>query len=69
MKEWIIHDKPDFMDVAYVTEKSIQDELDRTSKAEVKTMIISYLLMFLYISFALGKMRGSIRKCFVIHYS
>ncbi|KAF7384137.1 hypothetical protein HZH66_012387 [Vespula vulgaris] len=64
MKEWIIHDKPDFMDVAYVTEKSIQDELDRTSKAEVKTMIISYLLMFLYISFALGKMRGSIRKCF-----
>ncbi|XP_047362414.1 NPC intracellular cholesterol transporter 1 homolog 1b-like [Vespa velutina] len=64
MKEWIIHDKPDFMDVAYVTEKSIQDELDRTSKAEVKTMIISYLIMFLYISFALGRMRGSIRKCF-----
>ncbi|KAI4483549.1 hypothetical protein M0804_007809 [Polistes exclamans] len=64
MKDWVIHEKPDFMDVAFVTEKSIQDELDRTSKAEVVTMIISYAVMFLYISFALGQMRGSIKKCF-----
>ncbi|KAK2576131.1 hypothetical protein KPH14_007462 [Odynerus spinipes] len=64
MKEWTTNEKPDFMDVAYVAERSIQDELDRTSKAEVKTMIISYVVMFVYIAFALGKMRGSVKKCF-----
>ncbi|XP_014484242.1 PREDICTED: Niemann-Pick C1 protein-like [Dinoponera quadriceps] len=64
MAKWVDNDRPKFMDVAYTTEKSIQDELDRTSKAEVTTMVISYLLMFVYISIALGKIRSTLAGCF-----
>ncbi|KAG7199591.1 hypothetical protein KM043_014196 [Ampulex compressa] len=63
MKEWNVNGRPEFMDVAYTTERSIQDELDRTSKAEAKTMLISYALMFIYIAVALGKMKPSITGC------
>ncbi|EFN76025.1 Niemann-Pick C1 protein [Harpegnathos saltator] len=60
MAKWVNDGRPEFMDVAYSTERSIQDELDRTSKAEVWTMVISYLLMFVYISIALGKSESRI---------
>lgn len=65
MAKWDSNDRPEFMEVAYTTEKSIQDELDRTSKAEVITMVISYLLMFVYIALALGKIKPSFIGCFV----
>lgn len=65
MEKWNVHDRPKFMDVAYSTERSVQDELDRTSKAEVITMVISYLLMFVYVALALGKIRVSLVGCFV----
>ncbi|XP_020288824.1 Niemann-Pick type protein homolog 1B-like [Pseudomyrmex gracilis] len=63
MSEWNRERRPEFMDVAWTTEKSIEDELDRTSKAEVITVIISYLVMFVYIAFALGKIRTSFVDC------
>lgn len=65
MAKWDQNDRPNFMDVAWTTEKSIQDELDRTSKAEVITMVISYLLMFVYVAFALGRIKLSLIGCFV----
>lgn len=65
MAKWVADSKPTFMNIAYTTEKSIQDELDRTSKAEVMTMVSSYLLMFVYISIALGRVRSSLVGCFV----
>lgn len=65
MKKWDEHDRPIFMDVAWTTEKSIEDELDRTSKAEIMTMVISYLVMFVYVAFALGKIKASMVGCFV----
>lgn len=65
MSEWNRERRPEFMDVAWTTEKSIEDELDRTSKAEVITVIISYLVMFVYIAFALGKIRTSFVDCVV----
>ncbi|XP_036144455.1 NPC intracellular cholesterol transporter 1 homolog 1b [Monomorium pharaonis] len=64
MEKWDRDDRPNFMDVAWSTEKSIQDELDRTSKAEVITVVISYLLMFVYVAFALGKIKASVVGCF-----
>ncbi|KAL6255124.1 hypothetical protein P5V15_013454 [Pogonomyrmex californicus] len=64
MEKWNQNDRPGFMDVAWSTEKSIQDELDRTSKAEMITVVISYLLMFVYVAFALGKIKASIVGCF-----
>ncbi|XP_068081512.1 NPC intracellular cholesterol transporter 1 homolog 1b isoform X2 [Anabrus simplex] len=54
MKNWTTHSKPDFMSVAFSAERSIQDELERESYAEVSTVVISYCIMFLYITVALG---------------
>lgn len=42
------------MDIAFRTERSIEDELVRMSKSDVPTVIISYIIMFLYIALALG---------------
>jgi Niemann-Pick C1 protein len=40
---------------SFSTERSIQDELNRESKSDVKTILISYMAMFLYITLTLGK--------------
>lgn len=64
MKNWTTSSKPDFMEVAFSAERSIQDEIDRESSAEILTMVISYLVMFAYITIALGKFR-SFRTMFV----
>lgn len=45
------------MTISFSTERSIQDELDRGSQSDVKTILISYLAMFLYITLTLGKYR------------
>lgn len=68
MEKWNQNGRPKFMDVAWSTEKSIQDELDRTSKAEVLTVVISYLVMFVYVALALGKFKASVVGCFVSFY-
>lgn len=38
-------------------QSSIEDELNRESSADIPTVILSYLLMFLYASLALGKIK------------
>lgn len=43
------------MDMAYSSERSIEDEIERLSFSEIRTVVISYLIMFLYISVALGR--------------
>ncbi|XP_039275354.1 NPC intracellular cholesterol transporter 1 isoform X4 [Nilaparvata lugens] len=58
MKNWTKHEKPDFMDVAFTSERSIEDELDRESKSDILTILISYLIMFAYIALSLGKIRS-----------
>ncbi|KAK3863989.1 hypothetical protein Pcinc_030288, partial [Petrolisthes cinctipes] len=42
------------MDIAFRSERSIEDELVRMSKSDVPTVIISYVIMFFYIAIALG---------------
>ncbi|KZC13635.1 Niemann-Pick C1 protein [Dufourea novaeangliae] len=66
MGEWDAKERPSFMDVAYTTEKSIQDELERSSQAEILTVIFSYILMFLYVAFALGKITCSFKE-YLVH--
>ncbi|XP_071451565.1 NPC intracellular cholesterol transporter 1 homolog 1b-like [Hetaerina americana] len=56
--------RPEFMDVAFSSERSIQDELNRLSDAEISTVAISYAAMFVYIVLALGKI-GSWRSLLV----
>jgi len=55
MKNWTANSKPEFMDVAYNAERSIEDELDRESTSDVLTILISYLIMFAYIAISLGQ--------------
>jgi len=50
--------------LAYSSERSIQDELETASKADVWTMLGSYLLMFAYIAVGLGQFR-SLRRILV----
>ena len=47
-------DDPDLA-VAFMAERSIEDEIERESHADIYTIIVSYLIMFLYITFALGQ--------------
>ncbi|RZF39227.1 hypothetical protein LSTR_LSTR010321 [Laodelphax striatellus] len=58
MKNWTKYEKPDFMDVAFTSERSIEDELDRESKSDILTILISYLIMFAYIALSLGQIRS-----------
>lgn len=46
------------MDIAYNSERSIQDEIERLSESEVSTIAISYVVMFLYIAVALGRIKS-----------
>lgn len=47
------------MKVAYKAERSIEDELDRQSQSDIVTVVVSYLIMFIYILLALG----DLNKC------
>jgi Niemann-Pick C1 protein len=55
MKNWTANGKPEWMEVAFNSERSIEDELERESHGEVSTVLISYLIMFIYISLSLGE--------------
>lgn len=41
-------------DLAFSSERSIEDELERESQSDVSTILISYLIMFVYIALSLG---------------
>lgn len=55
MKNWTAHEKPDYMDVAFTSERSIEDELNRASRSDVLTILVSYVIMFAYIAVSLGQ--------------
>ncbi|CAD7086055.1 unnamed protein product [Hermetia illucens] len=42
------------MDIAFTSERSIEDELNRESQSDVSTILVSYLIMFAYIAISLG---------------
>lgn len=48
--------------LTYSTEGSIEKELNKSTNTDVRIVIISYLVMFAYVSFALGTGGGSISK-------
>lgn len=55
MKKWDANNRSEYMHVAFSAERSIQDEIERLSESEVLTVVISYIVMFVYIALALGK--------------
>ncbi|KRG00412.1 uncharacterized protein Dwil_GK26859 [Drosophila willistoni] len=42
------------MDIAFTAERSIEDELNRESQSDVLTILVSYIIMFMYIAISLG---------------
>ncbi|XP_032685045.1 NPC intracellular cholesterol transporter 1 isoform X2 [Odontomachus brunneus] len=57
MKNWTATKKPAYMDVAFTSERSIEDELNRESQSDVLTILVSYVIMFAYIAISLGQIR------------
>ncbi|XP_074041051.1 NPC intracellular cholesterol transporter 1 isoform X2 [Leptinotarsa decemlineata] len=58
MKNWTNTEKPDFMDIAFFSERSLEDELDRQGQSDIITILISYMIMFAYIAIALGQVNS-----------
>ncbi|XP_067640967.1 NPC intracellular cholesterol transporter 1 homolog 1b [Eurosta solidaginis] len=48
----------DKMEIAYSAERSIQDAIVELSEGEAVTVIVSYAVMFVYVTIALGKIRS-----------
>lgn len=48
--------------IDFNTERSLQDELDRETQSDIKTILISYIAMFIYITITLGSYRISVNK-------
>lgn len=44
--------------VSFSSERSIEDEIDRESENDVSTIVVSYIIMFVYISLALGHIQS-----------
>ncbi|KAF3858124.1 hypothetical protein F7725_011325 [Dissostichus mawsoni] len=40
--------------IAFSAERSIEDEINRESNSDIRTIVVSYAIMFIYISLALG---------------
>ncbi|XP_052743451.1 NPC intracellular cholesterol transporter 1 isoform X1 [Bicyclus anynana] len=55
MKNYTATEMPEYMDIAYTSERSIEDELKRGSKSDVYTILVSYFIMFAYIAISLGR--------------
>uniref|UniRef100_A0A1I8F8T8 SSD domain-containing protein n=1 Tax=Macrostomum lignano TaxID=282301 RepID=A0A1I8F8T8_9PLAT len=51
----------DLWDIRYRSERSIQDELERESHSDVLTILISYLVMFGYVTVTLGQYKSCSR--------
>ncbi|KAL0275291.1 UNVERIFIED_CONTAM: hypothetical protein PYX00_003193 [Menopon gallinae] len=54
VSEWNEKERPDFIEISYSAERSVEDELDRSSSSDAVTVLVSYLVMFVYIAIALG---------------
>lgn len=50
--------------IAFSAERSIEDEIDRESDSDISTIVMSYAIMFIYISLALGHIH-SLRRLMV----
>ena len=54
-----------YMDIAYNAERGIEDELMRESKNDVLTIFVSYIIMFAYITLALGNVSSECNRLLV----
>ena len=56
MKNWTANEENTrYMDVAFNAERAIGDELERETYGDIVTIALSYIFMFIYITFSLGR--------------
>eukprot|EP00002_Diphylleia_rotans_P026021 TRINITY_DN516_c0_g1_i1.p1 TRINITY_DN516_c0_g1~~TRINITY_DN516_c0_g1_i1.p1 ORF type:complete len:1227 (+),score=207.28 TRINITY_DN516_c0_g1_i1:56-3736(+) len=46
-----------YLKVAYSTERSVEDEINRDATSEIPTIVISYIIMLIYVGVALGRLK------------
>ena len=68
MKNWTSNeDNTQYMDIAFNAERAIGDELERETYGDIVTIALSYIFMFVYITFSLGRItkwsRFMVRIC------
>lgn len=44
--------------IAFSAQRSIEDEINRESNSDISTIVVSYVIMFVYISLALGHIQS-----------
>lgn len=54
MQNWTHTNRSTNMNIAFTSERSIEDELERESASDVSTILVSYIIMFVYIAISLG---------------
>lgn len=54
------YDNPN-LTISFSAERSIEDEINRESNSDIHTVVISYAVMFVYISLALGHIKSAAR--------
>lgn len=59
-EEWTVD-----MDIAFNAERGIEDELKRESQNDAVTILISYLIMFAYITLALGNLSAECNRLLI----
>lgn len=61
MKEYVKDPANGNLTISFSAERAIQDELDRESDTDIITIFVSYMIMFLYITVALGQFKSCSR--------
>ena len=56
---------PHFKTISFNAERGIEDELLREGKGDVSTIVLSYVIMFLYIIIALGHLTSNCSRLLV----
>lgn len=55
LTEWEATQMPNTMEIAFMVERSIEDEIQRVSQTSAGIIILSYGIMLVYVSLALGR--------------
>ena len=58
MKKYVEEGSNKDLNISFSAERAIQDELDRESNTDIITIFVSYMIMFLYITVALGQFKS-----------
>ena len=61
MKTYVLDSANENLTISFSAERAIQDELDRESNTDIITIFVSYMIMFLYITVALGQFKSCSR--------